>query len=136
MQLHKLLLRLQHLTVLLLNRLRCGNLQVFTANYTRTILLVVVAKHRPADAFDIVCQEKPVAVFACQVYRGVAPVLGRFGGGGLAGFQVGVVYGGQAVFGQALLAALVHAVEGGQVLAVFDGVFGASENLLYRVVRE
>ncbi len=42
----------------------------------------------------------------------------------------------QSQVGQALLAALQHAVEGGQVFAVLDGVLGALENLLYRVVRQ
>ena len=33
-----------------------------------------------------------------------------------------------------MLAALKHAVECGQVLAVFDGVLGALENLFYREI--
>lgn len=42
----------------------------------------------------------------------------------------------QAQVGQALLAALQHAVERRQVLTVFNGVPGTLENMFYRVVRQ
>lgn len=42
----------------------------------------------------------------------------------------------QAQVGQALLAALQHAVEGGQVLAVLDGMPGALEDVFHRIIRQ
>jgi hypothetical protein len=46
------------------------------------------------------------------------------------------VGGRQAQVGQALLAALQHAVEGGQVLAVLDGMPGALEDVFHRIIRQ
>ena len=66
----------------------------------------------------------------------MAPVLGGSGRGGLAGFDIGIAGGGQAEFCKALLAALQHAMQCGQILAVFNSVFRALENLLHGVVRE
>ena len=66
----------------------------------------------------------------------MAPGLGGPGRGCAAGLHIGVVGCRQSQVGQALLAALQHAVQGGQVFAVLDGVLGALENLLYRVVRQ
>ena len=50
------------------------------------------------------------------------------------GFHVGIVGGGQAEVCQALLAAFQHTVESRQVLAVFNCVLGALQDLLYRVI--
>ena len=119
---------------MLLQGLRCRNLKRFTAQYAGTILLVMLLEDRPADAFRVVGQEEPVAVAASQVDRRVTPALCGPGGGGAAGLHVGIVRRGQAEVGQALLAALQHAVEGGKVLAVLNGVPGALQNLLHRVV--
>lgn len=94
------------------------------------------AVHRPGHSFLVIGQEEPVAVAPGQIHRRVAPGLGRPGRRRLAGLDIGIVGGGQAVFHQPRLAALDHPVEGGQVLTVFDGVFGALEDLLYGEVRQ
>ena len=41
---------------------------------------------------------------------------------------------GQAEVGKALAAALEHAIQGGQVLAVFDGVLRTPQNLFHGVI--
>ena len=96
----------------------------------------MLLENRPGVALGIVGEEEPVAVAPGQVDSRVTPALGRPGGGRLAGLHVSVVRSGQAEIGQALLAALQHAVQGGQVFAVFDGVLGAFQDLLHRVVRQ
>ena len=81
-------------------------------------------------------KEEPVAVATRQVDRGVAPGLGRFGGGALAGLDEGVVRGGQAQLRQSLLAGFQHPVQGGQVFALLDGTLRPLQDLLHRVVRQ
>ena len=122
--------------MLLFQRLRCWNIQYIAANHPGAVLLVVLAENRPANTFDIVRQEKPAAVPPGEVHRRVTPVLGGLGRGGGAGLQVGIAHFGQTVGGQPRLAALVHPVQGGQVFVVFDGVFGAPQNLFHRVVSQ
>ncbi len=104
--------------------------------HPRAVALVVFAKHRPAGALGVIGQEIPAAVAPRQVDRGMAPGLGGPGCRCPAGLDIGIVGGGQAQVRQALLAALQHPVEGGQVLTVLDGVLGALQDLLYRVIRQ
>ena len=119
-----------------LQGLRGGDGEGFAAQDPGAVALVVLPEDRPGGALGVVGQEEPVAVAARQVDRRVAPALGRFRRGGLAGFHIGVVGRGQAQVRQALLAALQHTVEGGEIVAVLDSVLRALEDLLHRVVRQ
>ena len=110
--------------------------QRFAAQRTCAPGLVVLAKHRPGTALRVVGEEKPVAVTARQVHRRVAPGLCRARALRIAGFTVGAIGIGQPEAGNALLAALQHAVQGWQVLAVLDGVACTAQNLLNRVIRQ
>ena len=96
----------------------------------------MLAEHWPAGALGVIGQKEPAAVASGEVDRGMAPVLGSPGGARAAGLHIGIVRAGQAEVGQALLAALQHAVQRGQIFAVLDGVLGALEDLFYGVVRQ
>lgn len=96
----------------------------------------MLAKHRPGQAFRVVGEKEPVAVPAGEVDRRVTPALRRTGAPGITGLAIGRVGIGQAEAGDTLLAALQHAMQGGQVLTVLDGVAGAAQDLLNRIVRK
>ena len=120
----------------MLQLLRGGHFQRFTAQYSHAIALVVVAEDGPAGSLGIVGQEEPAAVAPGQVDGRMAPALGGPGRRGAACLQVGVVGGGQAQVRQPLLAAFQHAVQGRQVLAVLNGVPGTPQDLLDRIIRQ
>ncbi len=119
---------------MVLQRLALGQAQGLALQHPGAVVLVVLPEDRPAGSLGIVRQEIPAAVPPRQVHRRVAPCLFRSRRGCPAGLHVGVVGTGQAQVGQALLAALQHPVQRGQVLAVLDGVLGTLEYLLDGVV--
>ena len=111
-----------------------GDLQPLTTHRGGDIALVVFAKHGPGLAFRIIAEKEPVAVPAGQIDGGVAPGLCRLGRPRTAGLDIGIVGRWQAEVRQVLAAAFEHAVQGGQVLAVFDGMLRPPQYLLYGVV--
>lgn len=121
---------------MLLQRRPFGNGQALSAQHPGAIVLVVLAKYRPGHALRVVGEEEPVAVAAGKVHRRVAPGLGRARAAGTAGFHVGVVGGGQSQPGDTFPAALQHPVQGWQILTVLNGVAGAAQHLLHRVVSQ
>ncbi len=98
--------------------------------------LVVLAKHRPGQAFRVVGEKEPVAVPAGEVDRRVTPALRRTGALGITGLAVGRVGIGQTEAGDTFLATLQHAMQRGQILTVLDGMAGAAQNLFNRIVRK
>ncbi len=98
--------------------------------------LVVLAENRPGQAFRIVGEKEPVAVPAGEVDCRVGPALRRTGTLRITGLAIGRVGIRQTEAGDTFPTALQHAMQRGQVLTVLNGVAGAAQDLLDRIVRE